>query len=147
MKLCFLCLQKCEEELTAFKIERVHKIVKKDLDFNNGKVPRGVCDYCRKLLRKFDQGDQKVSLPALFNFDITQIKSHTRNSTNCEFLICKIGKLKLNKKHPFKDKQKESKNTCSSSTLRALFPQQTEERGIKCLTIIGLSHFVQLEKT
>ena len=55
-------------------IERVHKLVKKDLDFNNEKFPRGVCDNCQKLLQKFDQSDQEVSLPTIFNFEPTQIK-------------------------------------------------------------------------
>ena len=35
---------------------------------------------------------------------------------NCKCLICNIGKLNLNEKHSFKYNQKESKDTCSSST-------------------------------
>ena len=41
-----LCSRKCERELTIIMIERVHKLEKKDLDFNNEKVPRGFCDNC-----------------------------------------------------------------------------------------------------
>ena len=33
-KVCFLCLQKCEQEVTTFMIERVHKLVEKELNFN-----------------------------------------------------------------------------------------------------------------
>ena len=66
--------------------------MKKDLYFNNKKLPRGVCDNCRMLLQKF-------LLPGLFNFDSIQIKAHTGNSMNCECLIFKIRKLKLNEKH------------------------------------------------
>ena len=43
---CFLCLQKCEQELTTFMIKRENKLVKKDLDFNNEMVSRGVYGNC-----------------------------------------------------------------------------------------------------
>ena len=34
-----------------------NKLVKKDLNLNNEKAPRGVCNTCRKLPQKIDQGD------------------------------------------------------------------------------------------
>ena len=95
------------------------------------------------MLQKFDLGEQKVSLSELLTFGSAHIKPYSRNSKNCECLIWKNGKLKLNEKHPFKEKQKESKNTYSSSTSRVPFPQQTVKRCTKYLMIIGqgLSHF------
>ena len=112
------------------------KLVKIGFDFNNEKILRGVWDNCQKLLKKLHQGDTKVLLSELFDFDSIHIKPPTRNSLNCECLICKIGKLKLNEKHPVKDKQKETNDVCSSIS-RDLYTQQTEKICRKCLTIIG----------
>ena len=61
----FLCLQKCKRELSTFIIERVHKLVKNGLDFNNKKVSRRFSDNCRKMLEKLHQGDTKVLLICL----------------------------------------------------------------------------------
>ena len=79
----FLCLQKRKRKLTTFIIERVHKLMKNGLDFNDIKFPKGVSDNCRKLVENLHQSDTNFLLPELLNFDSIDIKSPTRISLNC----------------------------------------------------------------
>jgi hypothetical protein len=130
---CFLCMQKSDRELTQFMIERVHKIVKSDLDFDNDKTPRGVCASCRVLLQKRDKGDSSIVLPSLFNFDAIKTKPSTRMSFVCDCLICKIGKLKLNETHPLAS-VKVKENPAQKSPAAG---SPAEKRCTKCLSIIA----------
>ena len=98
---CFLCMKKCDRELTEFMISRVQKILGQRLDFDDERLPKGVCTNCRVKLGKKDAGDTTVSVPALYNFNTIIINPLTRTSTLCGCLICHIGKSRpLTEKHP-----------------------------------------------
>ena len=53
---------------------------------------------------KKDAGDMTCSLTSLHNFSMIVIKPLTRTSSACDCLICQIGKLKHNEKHPLRPK-------------------------------------------
>ena len=81
-------------------IGRILRLVKQDLNFDDERVPRGICNTCRLLLQKRDSEEITNGLPPLFNFFTTLIKPITRTSTTCVCLICQIGKCKGFEKHP-----------------------------------------------
>lgn len=137
---CFLCMRKCERELTDFLIGKIKKLVKSDIDFNDPRVPRALCSNCSLLLRRKDSGDQNVTLPALFSFSSIVVKPQTRSSSSCECLICKIGKLKLNAAHPLQKPGPSPIQLTHSIPGPSGATSQTktsEKRCSKCLSVIG----------
>ena len=61
-------------------------------------MPRGICDSCRTILRRKDEG-KDVNLPPLFPFSSIKVRPPTRDQ-GCNCLICQVGHLKLNEKSP-----------------------------------------------
>ena len=104
--ICFLCMQKAERTLTAFLIQKVHELVKSDLDFNDLCVPTGICHTCRKLLKMRSDGNFSRPLPSLYAFETIQIKPQTRLSSTCDCLICKIGKARPYQEQPLSEPKK-----------------------------------------
>ncbi len=138
---CFLCMRKGDRELNEFIIGRIHKLVKSDINFSDERVPLAICNTCRALLQKRDAGDVSVSLPAVYNFSTIVVKPITRTSGPCDCLICQIGKMKLNQKHPLAAKELTvSLNQGESSKPGPLTNprfQSSEKRCTKCLTVIA----------
>ena len=64
---CFLCMRKCDRELTDFMIALVLKLVKSDLKFEDERVPRGICNTCHILL---EPGTRHRNLQSLVQDDI-----------------------------------------------------------------------------
>ena len=112
---CIMCLRKGNRELTPFLVSKIQNNYKEQFNFDDPRIPQGLCDPCRLALGKCDQG-QKVVLPKLFQFETIDIKVHTRGQ-DCDCLICDIGRLKLTEKHPLertKTGEKTSDRRCST---------------------------------
>ena len=143
---CFLCMRKCDRELTDFMIARVLKLVKSDLKFEDERVPRGVCNTCRILLQKRDNGDLNSPLPPLYNFYSIVIKPLTRTANRCECLICQISRLNLNQQHPIfvqsssKQQTKEKTIATPGTSSANQQPPSAEKRCTQCLSIIARGH-------
>ena len=74
-------MRKGDIELNDFVIRRIHYLVKTDINFCDERIPQAIYNLCRTLLPL------------------------TRTSSACDCLICRIGKLKLNKKNPLGPKE------------------------------------------
>ena len=132
--ICFLCMQKAERTLTAFLIQKVHELVKSDLDFNDLRVPTGICHTCRKLLKMRSDGDFSRPLPSLYAFETIQIKPQTRLSSTCDCLICKIGKARPYQEQSLSEPKKRGRPATEKN-----LPQESplaEKRCTKCLSVI-----------
>ena len=70
---CLLCMKKATRELTEFQAERIKKIYEANFDFQDTRVPRGICQACRKALCRKNEG-KDVELPFLINFSTTATK-------------------------------------------------------------------------
>ena len=97
-KLCFLCMGKCSRQVTSFIEEVVQTMLAPEIDFTDSRVPQGLWAPCGLALRKKSDGES-VTRPSLFKFNTITPRPVTRG-TSCDCLICQIGKLKLNEKHP-----------------------------------------------
>ena len=138
---CVLCLKKGDRELSDFIKGRIHKLVKININFADERVPLAICNNCRTILQKRDAGDMSVSLPAIYNFSSIVLKPMTRTSGSCDCLICQIGKLKLNQKHPLAPKEPTRNLDQGESSKPGPSPnprfQSSEKRCTQCLSIIG----------
>ena len=104
---CITCMRKCKGPMTAFQADRLSKLYQISFDICDSRVPQGMCDNCRTTMRKRDEGTS-IELPKLYDFMSIRIRAETRGQT-CDCLICKIGRLKLNEKHPLEVSQSEEK--------------------------------------
>ena len=95
---CLTCLKKCTRQITSFQAERLSKIYGINFDLGDARVPQGICDTCRTIMKERDEG-KEVVLPSLYDFKSIRVRLETRGE-NCDCLICRIGRLKLNEKHP-----------------------------------------------
>src|SRR5271168_2493194 len=85
-------------------MQRIHTLVRSDINFDDERVPTGICNICRLQLKKKEiaavAGDLTFPMPNLYDFKSILVKPVTRTSNICDCIICKIGKLKLKEKHP-----------------------------------------------
>ena len=128
---CFLCMKKCDRQVTEFMKERIKALFKQEIDFNDPKVPSGICNSCRTNLQKRDSGQINAELPQLYDFQAIKI---VRRTTDCSCLICQIGRSKFNHTHPSVSSVPSSSQQSSS---------QTQDRLCSlCLTVIrkGFPH-------
>ncbi|XP_065683561.1 uncharacterized protein LOC136096352 [Hydra vulgaris] len=130
---CTLCMKKSDREISEYFISEIKRLISGNINFDDERVPRGICVTCRFLLRKLASGDEEVSIPQLYDFESILIKPPTRQTTKCDCIICQISKTKGKGKHPFEkpsqqEVQKEEKSF--------------EKRCTKCLSVIarGLPH-------
>ena len=123
---CFLCFSKCQRELTPFLKEKCQTILNERIDFSNDKVPLGICEKCRSCLRRKDSGEH-INLPSLYNFETIKIRPQTRD-TQCDCLICSVGKLRNNGQQKTQLLQSSAQNTPSSTV---------QKRCSDCFSIIG----------
>ena len=79
--------------------KRVQTILATEIDFTDSRVPQRI--YERVWL--FAKSPMmSITIPSLFKFNtITQWSDTT--GTSCDCLICQMGKLKLNEKHPLQE--------------------------------------------
>ena len=136
---CFLCLQKCDRTLSLFVQQRITHIFKQEFNFDDDRIPQGICNGCRSSLQRIDQGSESnKSVPKLFDFTSITLKPITRGSEICECLICRIAKLKLNEVHPLAHKEGASCETGKA----VISPSTSEKLCGNCLSVIGrgLSH-------
>ena len=110
--------------------EKMFKKTKKDLllsnqiEYTNCTRPRSIlvilgyhkdCVSCRITLRRKKEG-KEVALPPLFDLKSIQGRPETRG-TMCYYLICQIGRSKLQEKHPLEEQttiEKEPSVRCST---------------------------------
>ncbi|XP_047125707.1 uncharacterized protein LOC124807639 isoform X2 [Hydra vulgaris] len=118
---CLLCLKKANRQLTTFLHEKIQQVYRQQINFEDVRVPQGLCKTSRTALRKRYEG-HPGELPALFDFETIIVKPLTRGNP-CECLICCIGWLKLTEKHPLDTDTKEEKIS--------------NKRCSKCLSLIG----------
>ena len=125
----FLCLGKTSRFLTSFMTEKMQQILKQPIDFNDPKVPTGMCERCHSNLRRVEEGKLQTQLQ-LFDFSNIKVRRVTRDSV-CDCLICSVGKAKHNSPHPVMATQKPKANQNS-----------VERRCSQCFSIVGkgLSH-------
>ena len=80
------------------------------------------------------------SLLPIYNFSTIVFKPLTRTFSACDCLICQIGKLKLNKKHPLGQKEPKSlnkENLLSQDLLQVLTFSQNKKKSTQCLSVIA----------
>ena len=94
---CLPCLKKCTRQITSFQAEYLSKIYGINFDLGDARVPQGICNTCRTIMKKRDEG-KEVVLPSLYDFKSIRVILETRGE-NCDCLICRIGRLKLNENH------------------------------------------------
>jgi len=103
---CLLCMQKSTTGLTLTVIDRIKKLVSPDLNFEDPRVPAGICSTCRKCLQEnSSESVSKRQLPDLFDFSKIQISITLRSSpVPCSCTICQIArsieKQGIGKGHP-----------------------------------------------
>ena len=59
-------------------------------------------------MRRKDEG-KDVTLPTLFDYTTILVRTETRGHV-CDCLLCKIGRLQMNEKHPLDKPKPEEKN-------------------------------------
>nr|XP_012558535.2 uncharacterized protein LOC105845381 [Hydra vulgaris] len=128
---CFLCFSKSKRKLTSNLKERCQIILKEKINFNDDKVPLGICEKCRSCLRRKESGED-ITLPSLYKFETIKLRPETRDS-HCNCLICSIGKLRHNGQMKIEFAQSSATRTPSLTV---------EKRCSDCFSIIGrgLSH-------
>ena len=92
---CILCLRKCNGNLTPVVIKRLHDHVQKDLDFQDQRIPEGICNSCRVNLLAVSEGGSAKQLPKLYDFTSIVLPKFLRSSPiSCNCLICRIARKK-----------------------------------------------------
>ena len=61
-------MKKCSCEFTSFLIEKITTIFETELDFSDPRLPHGICETCRVVLLKKDNGES-VKLPTFYKFE------------------------------------------------------------------------------
>ena len=90
---CILCLRKCNGSLTPVVIKRLHDHVQKDLDFQDQRIPEGICNSCRVNLLAVSEGGSAKQLPKLYDFTSVVLPMFLRSSPiSCNCLICRIAR-------------------------------------------------------
>ena len=96
---CIICMNKDDQELSDFYIEKIHQYIQKDVNFQDDRVPFATCIICCSQFGNLDESHSKP-VPTLYNFEPVLVKPPTCFSPACNCLLCKIAKLKLKEKHP-----------------------------------------------
>ena len=120
---CLLCMRKAGREVTEFLMQKLISAYETNFDFDDSRVPCGLCDACRTTVRRKEEG-KDVVLPPLFDFSTIRVRKETRDH-QCNCLICQIGHSKLNERSPLDVSQ-----ACQS-----LPPPP--KRCTSCLSIVG----------
>ena len=84
---CFLCLKKCDQQVTHFMKQRMNKYFHQKVVFNDKRDPLGICNSCKSELQKRDNGQKEGELLKLFDFQTIRIK---RRSSDCNCTSCQI---------------------------------------------------------
>ena len=126
---CILCMSKSDRSLTPFLISRLTKHSPEHLGLNDDRLPHGMCTSCRFHLPKIDEGKATKPFPNLYDFSPILVKQPTRNSPDCNCIICKIAKT--NKKAPLPM----TSNVVLTVPERS--PPTVHKRCSHCLTIVG----------
>lgn len=132
---CILCLRKTKAILSSSAEQRIRSFFHQDIDFNDPRVPCGICTTCRIDLVRKEKG-QDVSLPKLHDFSQVFVPRFLRSSPiSCNCMICKIarsGSLKSKLAvHPL-GLGKKKKGRPNSSNIKA-----AEKQCPKCLTTVA----------
>ena len=133
---CCLCIRKSKETITPAVLRRIRSFITLDLDFDDPKVPLGICATCRLALarKEKDVGNDEVSLPTLFDFSKVFVPRFLRSSPfSCNCLICRVarsGSLKTKSSHHPAGLKKRMKG-------RPRSPKVLQKHCPKCLATIG----------
>ena len=123
---CFLCMNKANRQLTDFMIKRSQEILGQRTNFEDQRVPIGICENCRVSLRRKDEG-RDVQLPSLPDYQNIKIRPATRESA-CDCLICSVGKAKF----------RSPQISGTTNTASQLIEQPiVEKRCSACFSLIG----------
>ena len=71
--------------MTVFLKDTLQAILQKNFDFEDARVPLGICESCRIALGKYAKGE-KAYLSQLFDFTSISLLTLTRTTTTCECL-------------------------------------------------------------
>ena len=134
-KICVVCLGKAKRTLTPNLIDGLNRFTSlfNDISPDDEKVPTGICENCRKLLKQKECGkapDKDFRIPTDFTFNsVVNVNSdHPCNCTLCKIALS-VGGLFTKSNQPKKvtktEKPSEEKRLCG-----------------KCLSVMGkgLSH-------
>ena len=61
------------------------------IDFNNDRVPLGICNSCRAIIQKNGKEDRNLPLPKLHDYNKMVIRPQTSGFDSCNCLICQVG--------------------------------------------------------
>ena len=144
---CLLCLKKTTSELTATVIDRIKLFVCSNLNFEDSRVPAGICSTCRKALQeKQSDSESKRKLPDLFDFSKIKIPVTLRSSSvPCTCTICQIARSVeengIGNGHPLAiSSRKRGRPETLDSDQQVSFknsPPPPEKKCPRCLSIIG----------
>ena len=138
---CILCFRKSNGTLSSTVKRRIQSFLNQDLDFDDHRVPSGICTTCRvSLVRK--EKDGSVSLPKLHDFSKVFVPRFLRSSPFlCNCMLCKVARSSsLNSKsaaHPLGlEKRKQGRPNSSKAEV-------SQKQCPKCLTAVarGKHHY------
>jgi len=143
---CCVCMKKSDSPLTTKVIERIHKYIQNDIDFNDSRVPSGICTKCRLNLLTLSQDGSDKKAPILYDFSSIFLPIFLRSSPfSCNCFICKISRSfptnNFGQLHPLLvEKKKRGRPPTLTTSLEDSFhkspplPQKTCPR---CLSVVG----------
>ena len=138
---CILCMKKSRETITPGAKKRIRGLISEEIDFDDVRVPQGICTSCRMSLIKRDSAIQ------LFDFSSIFVPHFTRSSPlSCNCTICKIArsssKNMKTSRHPLHAKRKKRGRPGTIRPKDVQDHQQpasstSEKHCPQCLSIIG----------
>ena len=89
---CILCFRKSKGSLSSTEERRISSFYGQDIDFQDPKVPSGICTTCRVHLACKEKGDE-VTLPELHDFSKVFVPRFLRSAPiSCNCMICKVAR-------------------------------------------------------
>ena len=97
---CIVCMRKADYNITDLVLGRICQFFVSNLDLTDARLPKGICNSCRKALQKLSEGNYGQELPDVFDFSAIKLKRMTKSSFACDCLICAIATSRLSSDHP-----------------------------------------------
>ena len=97
---CICCMRKGDRCISQTDLTRLKVYFISNLDLSDSRFPCGICNTCRRILQKLEDGNYGQDLPEVFDFSTIQVKRVTKSSPVCDCLLCTIAKAKKPSDHP-----------------------------------------------
>ena len=97
---CICCMRKGDRCISQTALTRLKVYFISNLDLSDSRFPCGICNTCRRILQKLEDGNYGQDLPEVFDFSTIQVKRVTKSSPVCDCLLCTIAKAKKPSDHP-----------------------------------------------